>query len=136
MLIGKIEQMREIIVAPNAPKAAGPYSPAIRQNGVIFLSGQIPLDPQTGQLVTGSIEEQTGRVLENLKAVLEGAGLSLGDIVKTTVFLKDMNNFSRMNEAYGKYFGPHPPARTTVEVARLPRDVQIEIEAIAMDPKH
>lgn len=125
--------MKESIIAPNAPRAAGPYSPGIRQNGFIFLSGQIPLDPQTGQLVTGSIEEQTGRVLENLKAVLEGAGLSLGDVVKTTVFLKDMNNFSRMNDAYAKYFGTTPPARTTVEVARLPRDVQIEIEAIAME---
>lgn len=125
--------MKEIISAPNAPKAAGPYSTAVRQNGMVFLSGQIPLDPQTGQLVTGSIEEQTARVLENLKAVLEAAGLSFQDVVKTTVFLKDMGNFARMNETYGKYFGSNPPARSTVEVARLPRDVQVEIEAIAMD---
>ena len=127
--------MKEIITAPNAPRAAGPYSTAVRQNGLVFLSGQIPLDPKTGQLVTGSIEEQTTRVLENLKAVLEGAGLALSDVVKTTVFLKDMGNFGRMNETYGKYFGTNPPARSTVEVARLPRDVQVEIEAIAMDGK-
>ena len=97
------------------------------------MSGQIPLDPQTGELVTGSIEEQTTRVLANIEAVLDGAGLTLDHIVKTTVFLKDMNNFARMNEVYGKHFGSAPPARTTVEVARLPRDVQIEIEAIAAD---
>jgi 2-iminobutanoate/2-iminopropanoate deaminase len=125
--------MKEIITPLNGPKPAAPYSPAVRQNGLVFLSGQIPLDPQTGQLVTGSIEDQTARVVENLKSVLEAAGLSLTDVVKTTVFLKDMNNFARMNEAYGKYFNPNPPARTTVEVARLPRDVQIEIEAIAVD---
>lgn len=125
--------MKEIIASPNAPKAAGPYSTAVRQNGFVFLSGQIPLDPKTGELVTGSIEEQTARVLENLRAVLEAAGLSFGDVVKTTVFLKDMGNFSRMNETYGKYFSSNPPARSTVEVARLPRDVQVEIEAIAVD---
>ncbi len=127
--------MKEIITAPNAPKVAGPYSSAIRLNGLVFLSGQIPLDPQTGQLVTGSIEEQVSRVLENLRAVLEGARLTLDHVVKTTVFLKDMNNFARMNETYAKYFGATPPARTTVEVARLPRDVQVEIEAIAMEAR-
>jgi 2-iminobutanoate/2-iminopropanoate deaminase len=127
--------MKEIITPPKGPKPAGPYSPGVRENGLVFLSGQIPLDPQTGQLVTGSIEDQTARVVENLKSVLEAAGLSLSDVVKTTVFLKDMNNFARMNEAYGKFFNPNPPARTTVEVARLPRDVQIEIEAIAMDKR-
>ena|SRR5579875_3402187 len=127
--------MKEKISVPNGPPPAGPYSPGVRQNGFVFLSGQIPLDPNTGQLVTGSIEEQTARVLENLKAVLEAAGLSLDHVMKTTVFLKDMNNFSRMNEAYGKFFGPIPPARTTVEVARLPRDVQVEIEAIAMESR-
>lgn len=125
--------MKEIITSPNAPQAAGPYSTAVRQNGFIFLSGQIPLDPKTMQLVTGSIEEQTTRVIENLKAVLETAGLSLNDVVKTTVFLKDMNNFSRMNETYAKFFADKPPARSTIEVARLPRDVQVEIEAIAFD---
>ncbi len=127
--------MKEIITTQNAPKAAGPYSTAVRQNGFVFLSGQIPLDPQSGQLITGSIEEQTARVLDNLKAVLEAAGLSCNDVVKTTVFLKDMGNFARMNETYAKYFTSNPPARSTVEVARLPRDVQVEIEAIAMDAK-
>lgn len=128
--------MKEIISnAPNAPKAGGPYSPAVRQNGLVFVSGQIPLDPATGELVTGPIEAQTARVIENLQAVLGGAGLTLNDVVKTTVFLKNMNDFSRMNEAYGKYFGNTPPARSTIEVARLPRDVHIEIECIAIDSR-
>jgi 2-iminobutanoate/2-iminopropanoate deaminase len=126
--------MKEIITGgPDAPKAAGPYSTAVRQNGFVFLSGQIPLDPKTGELVTGSIEDQTTRVIENLRAVLAAAGLGLSDVVKTTVFLKNMDDFSRMNQTYGKLFGANPPARTTVEVARLPRDVHIEIEAIAID---
>jgi 2-iminobutanoate/2-iminopropanoate deaminase len=127
--------MKEIINAPNAPKAAGPYSTAVRQNGLVFLSGQIPLDPGTGELVTGSIEAQTTRVLQNLSAVLDGGGLSLANVVKTTVFLKDMNNFSRMNETYAKFFTATPPARSTIEVARLPRDVDVEIEAIAVDER-
>ncbi len=124
--------MKETIT-PEKPKAAGPYSPAIRANGFVFLSGQIPLNPDTNELVTGSIEEQTSRVLENLKLVLEAAGLSLADVVKTTVFLKNMGDFGRMNQAYGSFFSANPPARTTVEVARLPRDVHIEIEAIALE---
>lgn len=99
---------------------------------MVFVSGQIPIHPQTAELVTGSIEEQTTRVVENLKAVLEGAGLTLENVVKTTVFLKDIGEFTRMNETYAKYFGSNPPARSTVEVARLPRDVLVEIEAIAM----
>jgi 2-iminobutanoate/2-iminopropanoate deaminase len=127
--------MKEIISAPDAPKAAGPYSPAVRQHGFVFLSGQIPLDPKSGELVTGPIEAQTARVIENLQAVLAGAGLSLADVVKTTVFLKNMGDFARMNETYGRYFGPNFPARTTVEVARLPRDVHVEIEAIAFDSR-
>ncbi|HTU48709.1 MAG TPA: RidA family protein [Bryobacteraceae bacterium] len=127
--------MKDFITAADAPKAAGPYSTAVRQNGLVFLSGQIPLDPRTGELVTGSIEEQTARVIENLQAVLAAAGLRLSDVVKTTVFLKNMDNFSRMNAEYGKYFSSNPPARSTVEVARLPRDVQVEIEAIAIDPR-
>ena len=127
--------MREIITGPKAPKAAGPYSSAIRQNGFVFLSGQIPLNPSTGELVTGTIEEQTTQVLHNLSAVLEGAGLSLADLVKTTVFLKDMNHFARMNQVYGTFFPHDPPARSTVEVARLPRDVQVEIEGIAVDSR-
>lgn len=129
------ETMKEIINAPGAPQAAGPYSPGIRHKGFVFVSGQVPLDPSTGQLVTGSIEEQTARVIENVQAVLAGAGLALGDVVKTTVFLKNMEHFARMNETYGRFFQPNPPARTTVEVARLPRDVQIEIEAIAIDSR-
>ncbi len=127
--------MREIITSHKAPKVAGPYSSAIRQNGFVFLSGQIPLNPETGELVTGTIEEQVTQVLQNLSLVLEGAGLTLADLVKTTVFLKDMNNFSRMNETYGSFFPTAPPARTTVEVARLPRDVQVEIEGIAVDTR-
>jgi 2-iminobutanoate/2-iminopropanoate deaminase len=127
--------MREIITGHKAPKPAGPYSPAVRQNGFVFVSGQIPADPQTGELVTGSIEEQTARVLENISFVLEGAGLSLADIIKTTVFLKDMNTFARMNETYSRFFPHDPPARSTVEVARLPRDVGVEIEAIAVDSR-
>lgn len=127
--------MKEIIRTEKAPKAMGPYSQAVRMNGIVFVSGQIPLDPQTAELVTGSIEEQTARVVENVKAVLEGAGLALENVVKTTVFLKDIGDFTRMNETYAKYFGSNPPARSTVEVARLPRDVRVEIEAIAIDSK-
>lgn len=127
--------MREVITASKAPKAVGPYSAAVRQNGFVFLSGQIPLDPESGELVTGSIEEQTTRVLENVSLVLEGAGLTMADVVKTTVFLKNMGDFPRMNEIYAKYFPKDPPARSTVEVARLPRDVQVEIEVIAVDSR-
>lgn len=127
--------MREIITGPKAPKTAGPYSSGVRQNGFVFLSGQIPLNPATGELVTGPIEDQVTQVLHNLSAVLEGAGLTLTDVIKTTVFLKNMDNFSRMNETYSSFFPKDPPARTTVEVARLPRDVQVEIEAIAIDSR-
>ena len=127
--------MKEIITPEKGPKAAGPYSPALKVNGFVFLSGQIPADPQTGEVVTGSIQGATARVLDNLKLVLEAAGLSLEDVVKTTVYLKDMNDFAQMNETYGGYFSSHPPARTTIEVARLPRDVRVEIDAIAVD-KH
>ena len=124
--------MRESIV-PDRPKAAGPYSPALRAGGFVFLSGQIPADPDTGNLCTGDIQEQCSRVLENLKLVLVACGLTLEDAVKTTVFLKDMDNFAKMNETYSNYFPTNPPARTTVEVARLPKDVGIEIELIALD---
>lgn len=124
--------MKEIIATETAPKAIGPYSQAVRRNGFLFLSGQIPLDPKTGELVAASIQAQTERVLDNVKAILEAAGLRLDDVVKTTVFLKDMSDFSQMNETYGKYFGSNPPARSTVEVARLPRDVKVEIDAIAI----
>jgi 2-iminobutanoate/2-iminopropanoate deaminase len=124
--------MKKIIATDKAPKAIGPYSQAVVHNGLAFLSGQIPLDPMTGQLVEGDIAAQTTRVLENLKAVLEACGSSLGQVVKTTVYIKDMGEFAKMNEVYGKYFSENPPARSTVEAARLPRDVRVEIDAIAI----
>ena len=124
--------MKEAIQPKDGPKPVAPYSPGLRANGFVFLSGQIPADPKTGELVTGDIQAQCTRVLENLKIVLEAAGLGLADLVKTTVFLKDMNDFAKMNETYGSFFPAVPPARTTVQVARLPRDVSIEIEGIAL----
>lgn len=114
-----------------APQAIGPYSQAIAAGRWIFASGQIPVDPKTGDLVTGSIATQTNRVMENLSAVLEAAGSSLKDVVKTTVFLSSMDDFAAMNEVYGQHFGKHRPARATVEVARLPKDVGVEIECVA-----
>jgi 2-iminobutanoate/2-iminopropanoate deaminase len=124
--------MKKIIATDRAPKAIGPYSQAVVSNGLAFLSGQIPLDPSTGQLVEGDIAVQTARVLENLAAVLEACGSSLGAVVKTTVYLKDMAEFARMNEVYARYFPEDPPARATVEAARLPRDVRVEIDCIAI----
>jgi len=124
--------MKQIVSTANAPKAIGPYSQAVVRGGQVFLSGQIPLDPATGQLVGGGIEEQTARVLENVKAVLEAAGASLDAVVKTTVFLKDMADFPKMNEVYARYFVENPPARSTVQAAKLPRDVMVEIDAIAI----
>jgi 2-iminobutanoate/2-iminopropanoate deaminase len=117
-----------------APKALGPYAQAIVAGGVVYCAGQIPLDPTTGNIVPGGIAEQTHQVLKNLGAVLKAAGSDLTRAVKTTVFIKDMNNFAAMNEVYGRpeYFGPNPPARSTVEVARLPRDVMVEIEVVAL----
>jgi|SRR5579871_3986699 len=123
--------MMKIISTPNAPAAIGPYSQAVVSNGFAFLSGQIPLDPATGKLVEGDIAAQTGRVLENLKAVLEASGSSLAGVVKTTVYLKDMGEFAKMNEVYATYFPQNPPARATVEAARLPRDVRVEIDCVA-----
>jgi len=122
----------ESIQTDRAPEAIGPYSQAIKANGFIFASGQIPLDPTTMQIVEGGIEEQTERVLENLKAVLETAGSSLDRVVKTTVYLADLTEFAAMNVIYAKYFGARKPARATVQVARLPRDVKIEIDLIAL----
>ena len=124
--------MRDVISTPKGPGAIGPYSQAIRANGFVFVSGQIPLDPASAQLIQGGIAEQTERVLENLKAILEAAGSSLNHAVKVGVFLKDMSEFGQMNEVYARYFPHQPPARATVEVARLPRDVRVEIDIIAL----
>ena len=124
--------MKQIIKTVNAPEAIGPYSQAVRTGGLVFASGQIPLDPRTGQSVAGGIAEQTEQVLRNLSAVLEAAGSSLDRVVKTTVFLADMNDFAAMNEVYARYFSKEPPARATVAAARLPRDARVEIEAIAL----
>ena len=124
--------MREVIATDRGPKAIGPYSQAIRANGFVFVSGQIPLDPATQQLVAGDVQAQTERVLENLKGIVEAAGSSLDRVVRATVFLADMNEFAAMNEVYGRYFQNQPPARSTVQVARLPRDVHVEIDVIAL----
>jgi len=124
--------MRQVISTGSAPKAIGPYSQAIRAAGLLFLSGQTPLDPATGTMVEGDIAKQTERVLENLKAVLTAAGSSLERAVKTTVFLKDMNDFTAMNEVYGRYFPIDPPARSTIEAARLPKDARVEMDLIAL----
>jgi len=123
--------MREIISTEKAPAAIGPYSQAVRWNGMVFCSGQIPLDPATGQIVEGGIEAQTERALENLKAVLEAAGAGLETVLKTTIFVADLNDFGAVNGVYGRFFAQDPPARATVEAARLPRDVRVEIEAVA-----
>jgi len=123
---------KKVIQTVKAPKAIGPYSQAIQAGNLLFLSGQIPLDPGSGELVKGDIGEQTRRVLENLKGVLESQHLGMEDVVKVTIFLKDMGNFNQVNEVYAKYFPSSPPARSTVEVARLPRDAGIEIEATAL----
>ena len=124
--------MKQPISTDRGPKAIGPYSQAIKANGFIFISGQIAIDPITNQLIEGDICVQTERVLENLKGIVEAAGSSLDRVVKATVFLKDMDEFSTMNEVYARYFPKDPPARATVEAARLPRDVRVEIDLIAL----
>jgi len=124
--------MREVVSTDKGPKAIGPYSQAIKANGFVFLSGQIPLDPATQQLITGDVATQTERVLQNIAAILSAAGSSLSRVVKTSVFLKSMNDFVAMNEVYGRHFAAEPPARSTVEVARLPKDVLVEIDVIAL----
>ena len=124
--------MRQVIATDDGPKAIGPYSQAIKANGFVFLSGQIPLDPATQQLIAGDVAAQTERVLQNIAAILTAAGSSLAQVVKTTVFLKSMNDFAAMNEVYARHFTAEPPARSTVEVARLPKDVLVEIDVIAL----
>ena len=124
--------MREVIATKDAPLAIGPYSQAIKAAGLVFCSGQIALDPAAGTVVEGDVSQQSDRVLRNISAVLAGAGSSLDRVVKTTVFLKNMGDFAAMNEVYGRYFKTAPPARSTVEVARLPKDVLVEIDVIAL----
>jgi 2-iminobutanoate/2-iminopropanoate deaminase len=124
--------MREVISTPAAPQAIGPYSQAIRANGFIFISGQIPVDPATQQIVEGGVAQQTERVISNLEAILKAAGSGLDKVVRTGVFLKDMGEFTAMNDVYERFFPFAAPARSTVEVARLPKDVRVEIDAIAL----
>jgi len=124
--------MRQVISTNDGPKAIGPYSQAIKANGLVFVSGQVCLDPATQQLVGGDVSAQTERVLQNITGILKAAGSSLAQVVKTTVFLKSMNDFAAMNDVYGRHFTSDPPARSTVEVARLPKDVLVEIEVIAL----
>lgn len=126
-------RMKDRVQTDDAPKAIGPYSQAIKANGLVFASGQIPLNPATMQIVEGGIREQTEQVMNNLSAVLQAAGTSLDRVVKTTVFLADLNDFIEMNETYGRFFQKDPPARSTVQVSRLPRDVRVEIDVIALD---
>jgi len=123
--------MNEVVSTENAPGAIGPYSQAIKANGMVFCSGQIPIDPATGQFVSEDVADQTEQVFKNLEAVLKAAGTDLGKVVKTTVFLADMNDFTAMNEVYARWFSENKPARATVQAARLPRDARVEIECIA-----
>jgi 2-iminobutanoate/2-iminopropanoate deaminase len=123
--------MKEVILTARGPKPIGPYSQAIKANGLLFVSGQVALDPATGEFFGTDVRQQTERVFENLKGILEASGVSFHHVVKTTVFLKDMNDFAAMNEVYGRYFSAAPPARSTVQAARLPKDALVEIELIA-----
>jgi 2-iminobutanoate/2-iminopropanoate deaminase len=124
--------LKEVVATEKGPKAIGPYSQAIKARGLLYTAGQIPFDPATGQLIQGDVAQQTTRVLENLKAIVEAGGSSLDQAVKATVYLKDMNDFTVMNEVYGRYFTQNPPARSTVEVSRLPRDVRVEIDLVVL----
>jgi len=123
--------MRDVVLTDKGPKPIGPYSQGIRANGFLYISGQVALDPKTGEFIGTDIRQQTEKTLENIKGILEAAGSNLHHVVKTTVFLKDINDFAAMNEVYGKYFNQAPPARSTVQVARLPKDALVEIEVIA-----
>jgi 2-iminobutanoate/2-iminopropanoate deaminase len=124
--------MREIVTTDRGPKAIGPYSQAVKANGFVFVSGQVAIDPKTQLVIDGAIVPQTERVMENLKGIVEASGSSLDKVVKTTVFLADMNDFAAMNEIYARYFPANPPARATVQVSRLPKDVRVEIEVVAL----
>jgi 2-iminobutanoate/2-iminopropanoate deaminase len=123
--------MKDIVTTDRGPKPIGPYSQAVKASGFLFMSGQVALDPKTGDLTGADVRQQTERVMENIKGILEAAGSNLHHVVKTTVFLKDMNDFPAMNEVYGRYFSAAPPARSTVQVARLPKDALVEIEVVA-----
>jgi 2-iminobutanoate/2-iminopropanoate deaminase len=125
--------MREVISTQDAPQAIGPYSQAIKASGFVFVSGQVAIDPATQQVIRGDVAAQTERVLRNLAAILEAAGTGLGNVVRSTVFLQNMNDFAAMNQVYGKHFSSAPPARSTVEVSRLPKDVLVEIDVIALE---
>jgi 2-iminobutanoate/2-iminopropanoate deaminase len=131
---GVAPTVKQIVSTEQAPQAIGPYSQAVAAGGFVFTSGQIPIDPKTGVFVEGGIAEQTRQVLSNLSEVLRAAGAELADVVKTTVYLADMNDFAAMNEVYAGFFGENPPARSTVEAARLPRDARVEIDAVAIRP--
>lgn len=122
---------REAVSSPHAPNAIGPYSPAVKAGQLLFVSGQVPIDPATGQMIEGDITAQTRRVMENLGALLKAGGLSFAQVVRTTIFLTDMNDFAKVNEVYGGYFKEPYPARATVQVARLPKDAKVEIDLIA-----
>lgn len=123
--------MKDVVLTDKGPKPIGPYSQAVKSGGFLFASGQVAFDPSTHEFLSGDVGQQTERVLENIKGILEAGGVNLHHVVKTTVFLKDMNDFAAMNEVYGRYFGAAPPARSTVQVARLPKDALVEIEVIA-----
>jgi 2-iminobutanoate/2-iminopropanoate deaminase len=130
--LGAEAVVRQVVTAPDAPKAMGAYSPAIKAGNLLFISGQIPVDPLTGNLIQGDIAAQAEQVMKNLTALLRAAGASFTNVVRTTVYLADMNDFAAMNEVYSRYIIDPPPARATVQVARLPRDVKIEVDAIAV----
>lgn len=124
------QRKSEIVSTPNAPQAIGPYSQAVRYGDLLFVSGVLPIEPKTGALITGDLEAQCRQALDNLKVIIEAAGMTLRNVVKTSVFMKDLGDFAGFNEIYGEYFGDFPPARETVQVARLPRDASLEISAI------